>query len=442
MKHRKLLIAGLLLGLLAGIGSKARHRIRDHFRQAAEQEVRLGLKVMPADTGNHQPAVPVEVSESDWPWWRGFAHNNHAFGPLPPLTWSETENILWKVAIPGRGHSSPCVLGNRILLTTATEDDAAQHAMCVDATSGTVLWQTKVHHGEFIYRNQKNSQASSTAATDGRQFFCLFPINNSIWLSSLSLDGDILWQCDVGPYVSKEGFGASPLIVGDVVIVAADNVNRSWVAAVHRTTGEIVWRYPRGPGTSYASPGLLDFDGSKLVTLAGLDRVVALKPEDGGEAWSISGPDMTASTPVEGDGLLFVTSCTQDSGIYGIRLSDPPEMMWRLPMKVEVPSPLYVNGRVYLAQDIGVIVCLNADTGTEIWKHRLGGNASASPVAIEDHVLVSLEDGRTVILKAGDEYTLVAENKLDDDGLYATPAIVRGQIFLRTVGHLYAIGAK
>ena len=440
MKRRTLLVSGFVLILLFGLFLwRARHRIRALVIPSAEEQKQQGLLVESNGAVRILAAKPISVTDNDWPWWRGFQHNNHAAGFSPPLTWSETENILWKVSIAGRGHSSPCLLGPRIFLTTAVEEEGSQFALCFDAATGTLLWEQAVHRGRFVYQNLKNTQASSTVATDGHHIFCLFAVDDAIWLSCLTLNGGIVWQREVGPYVSKEGFGASPIIVGDGVVVAADNVNESWIAAVHRTTGEILWRNPRGTGTSYASPGVITHAGERLIVMAGLHKIVGIDPQTGTERWTIPGPDMSASTPVEGDGMLFVTSSTQSSGILGVRLSDPPQMMWQIAIKAEVPSPLYDKGLVYFSQDLGIMICCEAETGQQVWRQRLGSNITASPVLVGEHLFVCLEDGRTLVLETGRTFNRVSENKLEE-GLYATPAISQGRIFLRSSQHLYAIG--
>ena len=440
MKRRNWHLTTLALILLFGlILWRGRYRIQSFLSNVADQQKQQAFEIERTEADHGSPAEPVAVTENDWPWWRGFQHNNHAPDSSLPLTWNETENILWKVPIAGRGHSSPCVLGDKIFLTTALEDEGSQFALCFHANTGDLLWQHRVHQGKFVYQNLKNTQASSTVATDGHHVFCLFAVDDSIWLSCLSTDGRPVWQCEIGPYVSKEGFGASPLLVGNAVIVAADNVNQSWIAAVHRTTGEIIWRKSRGTGTSYASPGVVSYAGEQLVVMAGLNKIMAIDPRTGIEKWVLTGPDMSASTPVEGDGMLFVTSCTQESGIFAIRLSNPPELMWKLALKAEVPSPLYQNGLVYFPQDLGIMICCEAKTGEQVWRQRLGSNITASPILVGEHLFVSLEDGRTVVLKSGRTFLRVSENLLEE-GLYATPAISQGRIFIRTGSHLYAIG--
>ncbi|MBW3597369.1 MAG: PQQ-binding-like beta-propeller repeat protein [Planctomycetes bacterium] len=386
-------------------------------------------------------APPVSIGKEDWPAWRGPAGNNHARGAAPPLTWSEDENIVWKTSVPGRGHSSPIVLGDRIFLTTADDQREVQSALCLARDSGGILWQTPVHQGRFIYANPKNSHASSTPATDGQRVFALFAYRDAVWLTALALDGAILWQTELGPYVSKEGFGASPLIVDALVIVAGENVGRSWLAAVHRVTGEIVWRISRGPGTSFASPALIEHEGERLVVLAGLGRVEAYDPKTGESRWScpFPVPSPSASTPTYGDGLLLVTSSDQQTGILGLSLQDDgAEIRWSERIKAEVPSPLYHEGLAYFVQDIGVIACIDADTGQMVWRKRLGGNAASSPVFVNGHVLVCLEDGRTIMLKHGREFEPVHENVLDGE-ILATPAVSGGRIFLRSTEAVYCI---
>jgi outer membrane protein assembly factor BamB len=398
------------------------------------------LVVAPDRVNRPLKAPPIVLDAADWPGWRGPAGNNHASGVTPPLSWSEEEHILWKSPLPGRGHSSPAVVGERVFLTTADEAAETQSALAVASDSGEVLWRTPLHQGGFIHSNPKSSHASSTPVSDGRRVFTLFARHDAIWLSALTLEGEVLWQKEVGPYVSKEGFGASPLIVDSLVIVAADNLGRSWLAAVHRITGEIVWRVSRGPGTSYASPVIVELAGKKQIVMAGLGRVEAYDPESGETLWSCPGPTYSASTPAVGDGLLVVTSSLQDTGVFGVDLRrDPPEPTWRHPIKAEVPSPLHHDGLVYVVQDIGVMACIDAESGELLWRKRLGGNATSSPVLVNDHVLVSLEDGRTAVLRHGPEFEQLHENALAG-GIFATPAISNGRIFLRTTEALYCIG--
>ena len=438
MNRKRILVAVAAAAvLMAAVGWRARHRLRDLLEERAESQATDSLRIDLDKAAASEQASPLKIAAEDVPWWRARSIFETGSTALP-LTWSEDENVLWKTPLSGRGHSSPCVLGERVFLTTASDSEQSQHVLCVSVASGKVEWTREVHRGQFVFSNTKNSQASPTVATDGSLVFALFAVDGSVWLSALTLDGKLSWQTEVGPFVSKEGFGASPLVAGDAVIVAADNVGPSWLAAVHRSSGKILWRLPRGGGNSYATP-VLRSGSPEQILLAGIETVTARRVHDGGEIWTIPGPVLSASTPAIGDGMLFVTGCTPESGISGIRLSDPPQTLWNHRIKVEVPSPLYSDGLVYFTQDLGILLCVEAESGDIVWRKRLGGNAASSPVQVGSHILQCMEDGRTVILNAGRDGDVIGENSLNE-GIFATPVVTQGRLLIRTTGHLYCIG--
>jgi outer membrane protein assembly factor BamB len=435
------LIFGLTLVVLtAYLGWRGRHRVRQYFRRQEEQQQQTSLEILSSSNQSDSSAASIQVTEDDWPFWRGLDGSNSTPDATIPVRWSESENVRWKAETPGRGHSSPCVLNGRIYLTMALAEQKAQQLICVDLQSGKVLWGQDVHQGEFIHSNPQNSHASSTVVTDGSAVFTAFAVNGHIWLTSFTPDGAQNWQCEVGPYVSKEGFGASPVIVGSSVIVAADNVNRSWIAAIDRQSGDIRWRRPRGAGTSYGSPALIRQNGRPVIVMAGLDRVAGISVDTGDELWKMPGPDLSASTPVFGDGLLFVTGCAASSGIYAFRLGESPELLWNRKIKAEVPSPLYHAGQVYIAQDNGILNCYDAVSGELVWRHRVGGNLWASPIRCGHNIYLTAETGKTVVMKSGPVYEEVAVNTLECEGIFATPVPIQGQLLVRSLSHLYCIG--
>lgn len=438
MNRQRLLLIIVVASVVVGaVAWRARHRVRTMLEQRAEHQSRNQLLISPDTTELPVPPT-LTVKENDVPWWRARISVD-APAEFPPLEWGEDQNVVWKTPLPGRGHSSPCVLGDSVYLTSAIEDEQSQHVFCVSLKTGGIDWDREVHRGKFIYANLKGSHASSTPATDGSLIFVSFPIDGAIWLSAFTPQGELNWQTEVGPYYSKEGFGASPLIAGDFVLVAADNVGQSWLAAIHRASGDVVWRTPRGAGTSYGSPGLLVSDGETQIVMAGLDRVTAYQLSDGSEVWQIPGPLMSASTPTIAGGMIFVTGCTAESGISAIEFSSPPRTLWNHNIKAEVPSPLFHDGLLYIAQDLGILNCFEADSGERVWRKRLGGNVASSPVRIGDRILVSTEDGRTFVFKAGRDDEVLAENTLDA-GILATPVATSGRLLIRTLDHLYCIG--
>ena len=173
--------------------------------------------------------------------------------------------------------------------------------------------------------------------------------------------------------------------------------------------------------------------------MAGLERVTAYRLRDGSEVWQIPGPLLSASTPTIADGMIFVTGCTAESGVSAIEIGSPPRTLWNHNIKAEVPSPLFHDGLLYIAQDLGILNCFEADSGERVWRKRLGGNVASSPVRIGDRILISIEDGRTFVFKAGRDAEVLAENSLDA-GILATPVATSERLLIRTLDHLYCIG--
>ena len=191
------------------------------------------------------------ISANDWPWWRGHQQNGVAAdGQQPPRQWSQTENVRWRLPIAGRGHGSPTVFADRVFLATADSSKEEQSVVSVDRETGKFIWQTVVHTGGFANKsrnklNQKASLASSSVATDGQKLFINFMNDNALWTTALNLNGKILWQKRISDYVLHQGYGASPAIFGDLVIVSADNKSGGVVVGLDRDTGQVRWRRDR-----------------------------------------------------------------------------------------------------------------------------------------------------------------------------------------------------
>jgi len=202
--------------------------------------------------------VPAaQPTAGDWPWWCGTHRDNIAApGQNPPREWSQTVHVIWRAEIPGRGHGSPCLWGAGLFLPAADDKAEVQYLLGFDRRTGQKRWQTEVHRGGFVRLNPKNSHASATPACDGRLIFMPFVVQDAIWLSALDFEGNIAWQKRLGDFQSMHGFAASPLVYKSLVIIAADSLKNSFLAAVHRRTGEIIWKADRPSyklGT-YASP--------------------------------------------------------------------------------------------------------------------------------------------------------------------------------------------
>lgn len=411
----------------------------------------------------------LTVDARDWPWWRGPTLDGKAVGPQPPTRWSEKENVLWRVNVPGLGHASPCIWGNRIFLAAAegTPGESTtrkgitivhpggsgevQSLLCYDRATGKQRWRTDVHRGGFLSRHAKNSHATATPACDGQHVFVVFSNQGKVWLSAIDLDGKIVWQEEVGAIEGRYGYGASPLLYKSLVIVNVDHPGGGYIKALDRVTGRLVWLTRREKWYGFSSPIVASLAGRDQLLQSGIYSLTSYDPLSGKVQWTCRAPSNTlASTPIctgpsDAAQCVFVTGGDPQTGIRCIRadghgdVSDT-HVAWENTVKVYVPSSLLIDGRLIAVKDIGVAVCFDAGSGKKLWEQRLGqGEFSASPIACQGLVFVPNEAGRLFVFKAGRKLEMVAENDLGDGG-FASPVIVVGQIFLRTLHRLYCIG--
>jgi len=387
----------------------------------------------------------------DWPWWRGPNLDAIALGKkAPPLKWSATENILWKADVPGRGHGSPILYGNRVILATADDEAETQSLLCFDRNTGRPLWKTEIHRGGLIHRHKKNSHASSTPACDGELVFIPFAVQEALWLTALNLDGKIVWQKRLGAFKSMHGYGASPVLYGSMVIVAGDSVEGSFLIALQRRTGEVAWRigrdnYDKG---NYASPMVGRVAGRDQLLIPGPFKTYSYDPSTGNPLWTCDGPSSAANTTIIFDRERIYSSggfpqrnllCIRADGTNDVTAT---HRVWSKPGNATyIPSLLLHDGLLYMAHDNGKFTCFNADDGAEIWSQKLEGGFSSSPVLANGHIYVVNEDGVMFVLKEGRQFELVAKNNLGDGG-FATPSICDGRIYLRTLHALYCIGQR
>ncbi|MEQ8791475.1 MAG: PQQ-binding-like beta-propeller repeat protein [Pirellulaceae bacterium] len=370
----------------------------------------------------------------DWPWWRGPQRNGVASADQnPPLRWSASENVKWQSEIPGKGHGTPIVVDDQVLLATADEQRSEQSVLCYDRETGKRRWQTVVHQGGVeVKGNKKASRASSSLACDGERLYINFLNSGAVYTTALSRDGEKLWQTKITDYVVHQGYGSSPAVYGDLVLVSADNKGGGAVAALNSKTGEIVWRRERPKTPNYASPILLHVAGRDQLLLTGCDLVTSLDPQSGEAIWEIEGSttECVTSTVADGD-LIFTSGGYPKNHLAAVRADGSGAIVWENKTRVYVPSILANNGYLYAATDAGVATCWAAATGKEVWKGRLGGTFSGSPVLVGERIYATNESGATFVFKATPEqFELLAENQLGDE-VYATPVVVGGELFLR-----------
>lgn len=394
--------------------------------------------------------IPLKApAATDWPWWRGTQLTGVANdGQKPPTEWSDSQNVIWKADVPGRGHSTPCVRGDKVFVATADEQQRTQHLLAFDRATGKPLWNRQLHKGRFPESHQKNSFASASPACDGERVYITMVNDDAVWLSCTDLDGNLKWEKNSGPFNSQFGYASSPAIYKSLVYVVGDSMGVSFIAAHDRLTGEVRWREKRNDKCSYSSPFVAKIGGKDQLIAAGGNAVTSYNPNNGKLLWTCSGPtDTISGTPTFAGDLLFVSAGYPGSQTMCLKatasgdISNTRNVVWRNNQKCYTPSLVVHKNYVYGVSDDGIALCYDAKTGRERYRQRLGGGFSSSPIIANDLIYLPNEEGKTIVYKTGPKFIKVAENDLGDGG-FASPVIVGDQIFLRTDHRLYCIGNK
>jgi outer membrane protein assembly factor BamB len=390
-------------------------------------------------------------TESDWPWWRGPNRNGIAVAEQRlPLTWSSSENIAWKAPVPGHSLSSPIVVANRVYLATAEQGAEIRSVVCFDRETGEQVWKTEVHRGDPIPpKHQKATEAAATIACDGSRLYINFLHAGAMHTSALSLEGTILWQRRITDYLMHQGYGSSPTLYGPLVIVSADSKSGGAIAGLDRGTGEVVWKVDRPPQPNYASPTVLDVAGRTQLLMTGCDLVSGFDPLTGKTLWEVPGATTECVTSTVTDGeLIFTSGGYPKSHVSAVKADGSGQLVWENNTRVYVPSMLVKHGYLYAVADAGVAMCWKCDTGEEVWKGRLGGTFTSSPILVGERIYATNEAGDTFIFKASPEkFELLGQNHLGDE-CFATPAICGSRIYTRVIegsesnrrDYLYCIG--
>jgi outer membrane protein assembly factor BamB len=416
-------------------------------------------------------------AERYWGRWRGPLMTGVASHATPPVEWSETKNVRWKVEIPGRGSATPVVWDDRIFVLTAVptgarvevpapaeprpdwQRRAVQNAdevqqftvLALRRSDGTTLWKRVVreappHEGTHA----TGSWASASAVTDGEVVIASF---GSQGIYGLSMDGELLWENDLGDMTIKMAFGegSSPALGKDRVFVQWDHEGESFLVALDRKTGAEVWRQSRDEGTSWASPLLVEQDGRTQVVTSATNKVRAYDAETGDVVWETPGMTQNAiPTPVYQDGLVFLTSGFRGNALLAIRLAEAkgdisgsPAIAWSHDRDTPyVPSPLLYGSELYLLKDRkGLLSCFDARTGKLLYgPERITDvpNVYASPIGAAGRIYVAGREGTTAVIRRGPEFEVLATNVLED-GFDASPVAVDSELYLRGQRYLYRI---
>lgn len=408
------------------------------------------------------------VSAENWPGWRGPRGDGTVVGG-GPLKWDGPTgaNIAWKVPIPGLGHSSPILWGERGFLTTCLPDSMERVLICFDRSTGELLWQRTVITANLESKHALNSYASSTPATDGKLVYVSFlePSDQQIVapnvgderlihpgtmvVAAYDFEGNRQWLVRPGPFISAHGFCSNPLLYGDLLILNGDHDGDSYLVALDRNSGQVVWKQPRRHRTrSYSTPLIRNIGGRDQMVLSGSLCIASFDPTTGVPIWNVEGPTEQFVASVVFDGTdFYAVGGFPTHHVISIRPDGQGDVtashvVWHeTNVRCYVPSPVLVAPYLIVADDRGTANCFDTKTGQRFWQHRMGTHYSASLCTADGLVYFCADDGVTKILKPGPEPEVIAENHLGEN-VYASPAFSDGLLFLRAENHLYCIGEK
>ncbi|HEY8411613.1 MAG TPA: PQQ-binding-like beta-propeller repeat protein [Pyrinomonadaceae bacterium] len=380
----------------------------------------------------------------DWPQFRGPTGQGVSDERNLPLTWSETTNVRWKVAIPGRGWSSPVIQGDRIWLTTATEEGRSLRAIAVDVNTGAI------QHDLEIFRlkspklmNAKNSFASPTPVVEGDRVYLHF---GAYGTACITQSGEIVWKTKLEYDNGQHGPGGSPVLYDDLLIVSCDGLDQQFVVALDKATGKVRWKKQREGYQAYTTPLIVKLSSGDQVVSPGAFQAIAYEPRTGKEIWRVKYAEGFSNVPrpVYGNDLVFICTGFQEPSLLAVRLDGrgdvtKSKIAWKLDRGIpRTPSPLLVGNELYIVSDNGIATCVDAKTGDELWRARLGGNYSASPIYADGRIYFLSEEGETIVIAPGRQLKHLATNQLEGPTL-ASMAVSHSSLFIRTATHLYRI---
>ena len=401
----------------------------------------------------------VSAAAEEWTEFRGPAGNGHSTVTGLPTQWSETENVAWRIEVPGKGWSSPICFQKRLYLTTAVpvekpENGQSLHTLCYDAHSGELIWDREIFvtDGKRSAKiHPKNSYASPTPLTDGKRLFVHFGTHGT---ACLDLEGKILWQNNELIYAHVHGSGGSPVLVDNKLIMSCDGGDVQFVVALDANTGKIAWKTPR---TEPDAPKKFAFTTPLVLTHAGQTQVVSPGPgavcgydvQTGKEIWKVKYNGYSViPKPLFGNGLIYVcTGYDPPSSLLAIRPDGKGDVgethiAWKVDKNVpQSASPLLIGKELYMISDHGVASCLDAESGDKLWEQRIGGDFSSSPIYADGHIFLLDEAGQTIILKPGRTFEEVAKNSIGEK-TQASYALGDGALFIRGEKSLFRIQAN
>lgn len=391
----------------------------------------------------------TSLMAENWPQWRGARMDGTSLDRGFPERVSP-ETTTWRIELPGAGHASPIVWGDRVFTVAAVPETEQRLLICIDRRSGKILWQEPVLKSPLEGKHRLNSHASSTPATDGERVFTAFLDQTEVVVSAHDFTGQKLWQVRPGSFSSKHGFCSSPILFEDKVIVNCDHDGPGYIVALARADGRELWRIQRPNQTrSYCVPLIRQMAGRTQMVLSGTKCVASYDPRDGKQLWIIDGPtEQFVASLVHDDksGLLLMSGGFPEHHILAIKPDGAgnvteTHIQWRTNKGVAyVPSPICESGWFLIVSDSGIAHCFDAASGEIAWEERLKEH-HASLVSAEGKVWFMNDFGTLRVIKPGAAYDLAAESEIEEK-IFASPALSEGQIFIRGEKTLLCLGQR
>jgi len=394
--------------------------------------------------------LPAVTRAENWPNWRGPNGDGTSAATDIPTKWDSITNVLWKTEVPGLGYASPVIWGDRLFTVTAEPETQEKILLCYDTKNGKLVWQTTVLKAPFESKHNDNSFASGTPATDGNYIYVSFLDGESVIVAAYDFTGKQIWLQRPGTFSSPHGYSCSPVIYKDKVIINGDSMGDSFIAALSREDGHIIWKTPHDKHAhSFSTPIIREIAGHTQMIFLGNKEVASYNPDDGSRYWFVNGPSEDfCSSPVynEKTGLVLISSAWPQRNLLAIKPDGKGDVsethiVWRTGNGgYYVPSPVTTGDYLISTMVDGSVNCIEAATGKVLWKEKLGKQYSSS-VLVNGLVYSPNDAGQITIIKPGPVFESIAKNSIGET-MFASPAISNGRIYLRGTKHLFCIGIK
>jgi len=398
--------------------------------------------------------VCPSAGAQEWTRFRGPNGAGVSAAAAIPLQWTD-KDFNWKLALPGSGHSSPVLWGERLFLTAGDSKTGGRLVLCVDATEGKLLWKQE-YAGKSYKMHLRNSVATATPAVDAERVYVCWATPAECIVQALDHAGKKLWQVDLGPYPSQHGFGISPILHDGTLFVYYQPDGDGALVALDARNGDVRWKLPRqGKNATYATPCVYQPAGrsAEIILTNWQHGITAVDAKSGKVSWELSvfdtsKPERAIVSPVLA-GDLVIGTCgfiTAQKHLVAVRPGDAgkgemPREVWRVEKFVsQMPTPLVKNDRMFLLSEQGIASWMRTDTGKVVWSERIPGTYAASPLCLGDRLYCTATDGKVVVLAAADDFKELARSELGE-ATQSTPAVAGGRIFFRTEKHLVSLGS-